>query len=211
MLADQVVHAVAAAGGLGDHVVVIQLIKAAAGVGDGDAVEGRGRADLDAGTGVQAEPAEQPLLAGREVVIRQVERRRDRQVLGPHELEPVTRGRQLFGQSIGGPGGVVVQLAGQHADRQRQISAQPGDLPDCRVIRTHVRTTRQPDQQNGSFIGRQAIQADRRGVVQGGEVPTAGDQDQAASRPRQQRLDLLMPGRVIQNQQQPLADQLRAP
>ena len=77
---------------------------------------------------VQAEPAEQPLLAGGQVPVGQVERGGDRQVLGLHQLQPVPGRGQLGGQVRRGPGRVMAQLAGHQPDRQRQVPAQPGDL-----------------------------------------------------------------------------------
>ena len=62
MLAEQVVQLVAAGCGLGDQVLVIQLIEVAAGVGQAGAVERGGGVGVEAGARDQAEPAEQPLL-----------------------------------------------------------------------------------------------------------------------------------------------------
>ena len=63
MFAEQVVQLVAAGCGLGEQVLVIQLIKAAAGGVQAGAVERGGGVGVDAGAREQAEPAEQPLLA----------------------------------------------------------------------------------------------------------------------------------------------------
>ena len=135
MLADQVVHPVPAVGQLGEQVQVVQGLQAAAGGGQAGAVQGGGSVAVDVGAGVQPEPPEQPLLIWGQVGIRQVERGGDRQVLGGHQLQPVLRRRQLGGPLGHGPGGMMVQLACQHPDRQRQVPAQPGDLSDRRVCR----------------------------------------------------------------------------
>jgi len=63
-----------------------------------------------------------------EVLVGQVEGRRDRQVLGLQQRHPVSGGRQVGGQLDGGPGRMVFQLPGDQPDRQRQVPAQPGDL-----------------------------------------------------------------------------------
>ena len=97
---------------------------------------------------------------------------------------------------------MVVQLAGQHPDRQRQVPAQPGDLAHRRICRAEPGPAREPDQQRGGLAGRQGVQADRRGVFQRSQVAAAGDQHQAAAGAGQQRPDLLAVGRVIEHQQQ---------
>src|SRR5229473_7483530 len=73
VLAEQVMQPVAAAGGLGDQVLAVQALKAAAGSGEGRVIERSGGAGIDIGAGVQAQPAEQPLLISRQVLIGQVE------------------------------------------------------------------------------------------------------------------------------------------
>ena len=63
VFAEQVVQAVPAAGRLADQVVVIQLAEAPPGGLQVGVVQGRGGVGVDVGAGVQAEPAEQALLA----------------------------------------------------------------------------------------------------------------------------------------------------
>ena len=101
----------------------------------------------------------------------------------------------------------MVQLAGHHPDRQRQVPAQPGDLADRRIGRAEPGPGGQPDQQRGGLTGRQGVQADRRRVIQRGQVAAAGDQHQAPAGAGQQRPDLLAAGRVIEHQQQLLPGQ----
>ena len=86
MLANQVVHPVPARGRLGEQVMLVQRLQAAAGAGQAGAVQGCGGVPVDVGAGVQREPAEQPLLVRGQVRIRQVERGGDRQVLGGQQL-----------------------------------------------------------------------------------------------------------------------------
>ena len=62
VLADQVVHPVPARGRLGEQVLLIQPLQAAAGRGQAGAIQGRGGVRVDVGAGVQREAAEQPLL-----------------------------------------------------------------------------------------------------------------------------------------------------
>src|SRR5215467_7008051 len=73
VLAEQVVQLVAAGGGLGEQVVVIQVIELAAGSIEGGGVQGSSGVGVDARAGDQAEAAEQPLLARVEVLVGQVE------------------------------------------------------------------------------------------------------------------------------------------
>ncbi len=63
VLADQVVQPVPALGQLGEQVLVVQGLQAAAGGGQVGAVQGGGGVAVDVGARVQPEPPEQPLLA----------------------------------------------------------------------------------------------------------------------------------------------------
>jgi hypothetical protein len=63
----------------------------------------------------------------------------------------------------------------------------------------------QPGQQRGRLLCGQGVEADRGGVLECGQSAPAGDQRQAARRAGQQRPDLLVPGGVIEQQQDLLA------
>ena len=89
VLADQVVHPVPALGRLGEQVLVVQGLQAAASGRQVSAVQGGGGVAVDVGAGVQPEPPEQPLLVLGQVVIGQVECGGHGQVLGGHQLQPV--------------------------------------------------------------------------------------------------------------------------
>jgi hypothetical protein len=168
VLGDQVVHPVVAWGWLSEQVMLIQSLQALAGSGQAGAVKGCGGVRINAGSGVQCEPAEQPLLFCRQVLVGQVERGRCRQVLGGQVLQPVNGGCQFRRPAGYGPGRVMVELPGDHGDRQWQESAQPDDLPDPRIGGAETGLYGQPDQQVGSFAGRQDVKADRGRVVQRG-------------------------------------------
>lgn len=99
-------------GGLDDQVMVEQLVKPPPGSRHAGPVESRGGIRIDVRPRVQPQPPEQPPLLAGEILIGQVERRRDGQVLGVHQLEPVTGGREFPCQFCRRPGGMVVQLAG---------------------------------------------------------------------------------------------------
>ena len=86
MFAEQVVQLIAAGGGLGEQMLIVEAFQVAARLVQAGFVERGGGVGVDVGTGVQAEPAEQPLLAWGELGVGQVERGADRQVLGLHEL-----------------------------------------------------------------------------------------------------------------------------
>ena len=75
VLADQVVQPVPALGRLGEQVLVVQRLQAAAAARQAGAVQGGGGVGVDVRAGVRPEPPEQPLLPGREVGIGHVERR----------------------------------------------------------------------------------------------------------------------------------------
>jgi hypothetical protein len=205
------VQQVAAGRWLGDQVLVIQLVEPGVGGRHADAVEGGGSVGIDVPAGGQAQPAEQPLLVRGQVIVGQAERGRDRCVLGPHDGRPVARRRQIRGQFGRAPGGVVPELPGEHSDGQRQIPAQPGYLRGGRRIRDHFGAASQPGQQRRRVTGGEGVERKHLGVVQRGEPPAAGDQDQAPSGTRQQRPDLVVPGRVVQQQQDLLPGHLGTP
>ncbi len=202
VLADEVVRPVAALGRLAQQVLVVKGLQAPAGGGQATAVQGGGGVLVDIFAGMQAEPSEQPLLIGSQVSVGQVERGRHRQALGLHQGQPVPRRRQLSRPPGGGPRRVMTQLTGHHPDRQRQVPAQPGDLPHSRVTWSEPGTARQPHQQRRGLLRRQGVQADRRRIIQRRQVPAARHQHQAAARARKQRPHLIAVGRVIQHQQQ---------
>ena len=108
---------VTAGGGLADQVVVIEGVQLPPGGGQAGAIQGGGGVGADVGAGVQAEPAEQPPLPCGQVLVRQVERGGDRQVLGVHQLQSATRRGEFGGQARRGPDRVMVELAGEHPDR----------------------------------------------------------------------------------------------
>ena len=184
--------------------LVIQFAEVAAGGIQGDAVEGGSGVGIEAGAWDQAEPAEQPLLARGQVGVGQIERGRHGQVLGVHQGQLVPGGGQFGGHPGGGPGGVMPSCLAS-------IPIACGRYPHSRVISpAGPRAARsglagQPGQQLDGLPRGQGLQADDLGVLQPGQPAPAGDQHQAARRPGQQRPDLLMPGRVIQHQQDLLA------
>ena len=202
---------VPAEGGLSDQVLVIQLIELAAGFAQAGAVQRGGSIGVEAGARDQAEPAEQPLLAWTEIGVGQVEGGRDRQILRPHQFRPVCRRREAGHHAAGGLRRVVAQLAGDQPDRQRQVPAPPGDLAHRRIGGVDPGPARQPGQQRSGLLRSKRVEADDRGVVQRGQPPAAGHQHQAAPGTWQQRPDLLMAGRVIQQQQDLLAGHVITP
>ena len=92
----------------------------------------------------------------------------------------------------------MVQLAGEHPDRQRKVPAHSADFAHSVVTGIQAGPRGEPDQQPGGIIGREGIQADHLDVFQRGQVPAAGDQYQAPGGARKQWPDLIMTGGVIQ-------------
>ena len=117
MLAEQVVQPVAAAGRLGEQVLIIKALKAAARRVQTGVIQRSRGVGVDTGARVQAEASEQPLLITWQVPVGQVERHGDRQVLSVHDGQAVPGRGQVGGQARRGPCRVVVQLAGEHPDR----------------------------------------------------------------------------------------------
>jgi hypothetical protein len=81
---------VAARRGLGQQVLVIQLVKVATRLVQAGAIERGDSVGVEVRAGNQAEAAKQPLRARGEVLVRQAERGGDRQVLGVHHGQPVS-------------------------------------------------------------------------------------------------------------------------
>ena len=75
---DQVVHPGAARGWLSEQVMLMQSLQALPGSGQPGAVKSCGGVSINVGSGVQGEPAEQPLLFCCQVLAGQVERGRGR-------------------------------------------------------------------------------------------------------------------------------------
>jgi hypothetical protein len=80
-----------------------------------------------------------------------------------------------------------------------KVSAQAGYFRHCGVAWIiQARASRQAYQQCSSLFLCQGVKADCLGVVQRGQVSTAGDQHQAPGGSWQERADLLAIGRVIE-------------
>ena len=96
---------------------------------------------------------------------------------------------------------MVGQLPTGHPDRERQVPAQRGELAHPGIADGDIGAAGQPGQQVRGLVRGEGVQADHGGVLQCGQPPPAGDQDQAARAARQQRPDLVVPSRVIEHQQ----------
>jgi hypothetical protein len=73
----QIVHAVASGERFLDEVIGIQGIQLSSGRSQGDLIQNGGSIGIEVGAGVQAEPAEQPLLPGWQVAVGKFEGCRD--------------------------------------------------------------------------------------------------------------------------------------
>ena len=165
IFAQQVVQQVAAGRRLGDQMMVVELIELAAGGLQAGVVEGRRGVGVDVRPGDQAEPAEQPLLGRGEVAVGQVERGRDRQVLGAHDGQPVASRRQVGGEFRTGPGRVMPQLrasipiASGRYPHSRAISP-AGPAPEPRSARPASRASSAT-----ASAGDRVSEAEHRGVL----------------------------------------------
>ena len=202
MLADQVVQAVAAADRFAEQVMVVKRLEHAPRGAWIGSVQCAGSVGIYVGARMNPEAAEHLLLAGGELLIGQVERGGDRQVLRRHQVQPVPGSGQVGGHTSRGPCAVVTQLTGEHPDRQGQVAAELRDLADCGVVRVHIGPSRQLGQQADGLCWRQNVQADRARILECRQMPPAGNQDQAAGGTGQQRENLLAVRRVIEQQQQ---------
>ena len=98
VFADQVMHPVPAVSRLGQQMLVIQRFQVLPRRGQRHPVQRGRRVGLDVGARMQAQPPEHLLLDRGQVLIRQAERRRHRQVLRVHERQPVPGRGQVSGQ-----------------------------------------------------------------------------------------------------------------
>jgi hypothetical protein len=99
MVAEQVVQPVAARCVFGDQVLVVESLEVAAGSVVAGALERGGGVGIEAGAGDQPEPAEQPLLERGQVLVGQVERGCNGQVLDTDQGQPVPGRCQVGGQA----------------------------------------------------------------------------------------------------------------
>ena len=196
---------------LSEQMMIVELVQLAPGILQARVVQRGGRVRVDVWSQREAEPPEQPLLIRREVLIGQIERRRYGQVLRAHDRQPIARSGQLGRELGGSPGRVMPEPPGKHPDRQRQEPAQPGDLPAGGLVQFKVGPASEPDEQRPRLIGRQGVDADHDGVLERGQPPSAGDQHQAGGAAGQQRPHLLVPGNVVEEQQNFLARDVVSP
>ena len=100
---------------------------------------------------------------------RQAECGRNRQVLRPHDGQPVVgpgRADRPAGRRTRPGGG---SASWRHPDRQREVPAQAGDLADRGISGAQARPGRQPGQQDRRLTGGEDVKADHRGVLQRGQ------------------------------------------
>ena len=203
---------VAAAGGLGDQVLVVESSPGCGGRWPGWCRRGRRRRRRRC-RGPGAGRAGGTAAAGRRSGPGRTGRTRPRPT-GSRRCISSSRS-WAAARSAARPAAVQ---AGWWCSWRASIPIASGRYPHSRVISPAAASPApqagaagQPGQQRRGLTGRQGVQADRRRILQRGQPPAAGDQHQAARRARQQRPDLLMPGRVIQQQQDLLPRQVITP
>ena len=208
VLADQVMEPVPAGGGLGDQVLVVEGLQAAARPGQAGVVQRGGGVGVDVGAGVQAQPAEQPPLG-----------------VGPGPGRTGrTRPRPTGSRPPSAPAGRGPRPGRRPGPRGSRPGGGPAAGRSSRSPAAGTRTARRsrpPQDRRRSTSARPARRASSSAASPGARVSrlTTAASSSAASRrrlvistrlpggARQQRPDLLMPGRVIQHQQDLLARQ----
>jgi hypothetical protein len=131
-------------------------------------------------TGMKAQATKHvPLLRG-QVLVGHGERRLDRPRARFEFVEAVMGGREITGQLGDAPGSMVRQPPGEQHDRQRQVAAQPNDLPHCVSLAfCDWGATSEHDEQFGSCFGFESVQREVDRAVEGSQVSSAGNQGQA--------------------------------
>ena len=74
-----------------------------------------------------------------------------------------------------------------------------------------ARPGREPYEQSGRLVRRKNVQADDLSIFQRGQVPAAGNQDQAPGSARQEWPDLLVACCIVQHKKRPLACEAMTP
>jgi hypothetical protein len=98
---------------------------------------------------------------------------------------------------------VVVQLPGEHPDRQRKVPAQPDDFTDQRVLRIQAGPRGELDEQACGIHRRERVEADDHSVIECAQVPSARDKHQTAAGTWQEQRYLFAAQHVVQDQQEP--------
>src|SRR5580692_11369251 len=109
---------------------------------------------------METEPPEHLLLLRRELSVGHVECSTDRLALDVEEISPALGDLQPGCQRGGGEGRVLPKLCTQHANSQRQVSAEPGDLLDWPVVWLKAATPSQANQQLACLDRGEGIEAD---------------------------------------------------
>ena len=96
---------------------------------------------------------------------------------------------------------MIRHLRGHQPEGERQVAAQLDNIGDGIVCWLDFRSAAEPDKQCCGFVRRQRIKADTGDVVKSREPYAASDYYQAAIGCWEQMTYLLVPGRVIKDQQ----------
>ncbi len=193
--ADEVVEPELAARGRGQQVMVEQDADGLLRLGEGAAAQGRRRVQADLSAGAHAQPPEELLMTGLKGAVGQVE--------GRHPLQAcaclVDEGRRArqFRHEVAQPGRVVLsQPARGELDGEWQA---PAHFHGRRHLVVVAALSRDPPEQRDRVLDGQHIQGQRRGIGKAGNPMPAGDQDQGPAAGRQQRIDLVQAGGVVQD------------
>ena len=152
---------------------------------------------------VQRQQAQQSLVIGRQMPVRQIERQLDGGVQTPllvSFVEPVG----VVGQ---GPAGEPGDVPGDQAESEREMTTAPRYPGQGPGIGTHRDALHRLGEELLGLLRAEDLHAQRGRVRQTGQAPAAGHQRQAAGAVGDQRPDLLLVGRVVQHHQHPQAGQ----
>jgi hypothetical protein len=175
VLGDQVVHVVALIALFDEQVMAEEGLEVVAGLGQGQPRQRRSSIGVELDAGMKAQGAEEALLVGGQMPVRQVERGRQGLMF---ETDGQQSRRRLVDQVGYCPLPVLLEQPCHEANGQRQMFAQSHHVGDS--IGTIRGAGGQPQEQPCGVIGRQRVQrhVDRLGR-QVAETAAAGDQDQA--------------------------------
>ena len=188
------------AGGLGQQVIIEQGDERLLRLGEGTAAQGgRGR-QAEASARTDAQPPEELLMVGLQRTVGQIEggyHLRGVEARHTGVTQPRWGVRQFVDQAAEARRAIVRDPAGGELDRERQPPAQFHGRRDLIGVRGPALADDPPEQRDG-LVGRQYVEGQRAAAEVGKPAP-GGDQDQAPARHRQERADLVMPGRVVQD------------
>jgi hypothetical protein len=167
----------------------------------GRLAEHLGHIRAERGRWQQRQPPEDGPRLVAELPVRQLERGQDAEVARAEQAEPAALVAQPAGQVTQRPAGPDGELVSDDAQRERQPAAEPDDLIARGGLRGHPLRPGHLHQERAGFRIGPDLEPDPDGRAQPFQGVAAGDDHDAAGPGREQRPDLRLAGRVVEQHQ----------